>query len=277
MTPAPMRAASPREPANAAVLPPRISGVRGGRLLLVTALAAAVAALQIAYPVLHGTARDRLTVLIVIAAAAAAIAHAAVTAGARATTVLVGVGVIGWACEVVGVHSGVPFGRYQYTGSLGAEVLGVPVVIGAAWIMMSWPAALVARRLVRGTFARTLVGAWALASWDLFLDPQMVAAGHWSWANPDPHLPGVGTMPVTNFLGWLVISLAISAALQLALRPSPVARDGAMLAFFLWTYASSVLALAVFLGLAAAAAWGAIGMGLVAVPLCGRLWAVARA
>ncbi len=34
-----------------------------------------------------------------------------------------------------------------------------------------------------------------------------------------------------------------------------------MLALYLWTYASSVLAHAVFLGLPASAAWGALGMG----------------
>jgi hypothetical protein len=38
-----------------------------------------------------------------------------------------------------------------------------------------------------------------------------------------------------------------------------------------WTYASSVLAHAVFLGLPASAAWGGIGMGLVVVPLAVRL------
>ncbi len=45
-----------------------------------------------------------------------------------------------------------------------------------------------------------------------------------------------------------------------------------MLALYLWTYASSVLAHAVFLGLPASAAWGAAVMGLVALPLAVRLW-----
>jgi putative membrane protein len=44
-----------------------------------------------------------------------------------------------------------------------------------------------------------------------------------------------------------------------------------MLALYLWTYASSVLAHAVFLGLPASAAWGGLGMGAVAVPLAVRL------
>ena len=40
-----------------------------------------------------------------------------------------------------------------------------------------------------------------------------------------------------------------------------------MFALYLWTYFSSVLAHAVFLGLPASALWGAAGMAVVAVPL----------
>jgi len=47
----------------------------------------------------------------------------------------------------------------------------------------------------------------------------------------------------------------------------PDAGDEPMYALYLWTYASSVLAHAVFLGLPASALWGAAGMAVVAVPL----------
>ena len=42
--------------------------------------------------------------------------------------------------------------------------------------------------------------------------------------------------------------------------------------FYVWTWASSTLALAAFLGLPAAALWGGIAMGAVAVPLARTLW-----
>jgi putative membrane protein len=47
--------------------------------------------------------------------------------------------------------------------------------------------------------------------------------------------------------------------------------DAPMLALYLWTYGSSVLAHAVFLDLPGSALWGAIGMGTVAVPLVATL------
>jgi putative membrane protein len=157
----------------------------------------------------------------------------------------------------------VPFGEYAYGGALGPRVLGVPVIIGAAWAWMAWPAWLAAVRLVRPTAARIAVGAVALASWDLFLDPQMVDAGYWSWRG--------GQIPVGNYLGWLVVASGVMALLRVVDRPSQIG-DAPMHALYLWTYVSSVLAHAVFLDLPGSAWRGAIGMGLVAVPLAVVLW-----
>ena len=222
---------------------------------------------QVCYPLTSGTARDALTVITVLLVGAAALVHSYVSYGSRTLVVLALVCVIGgFAIEVLGVRTGVPFGDYRYTGGLGAGVFGVPVVIAFAWPMLAWPAALAARRLCRSFAARVVVGAWALAAWDLFLDPQMVAAGHWAWADPTAHLPGVAAVPLTDYAGWLVVSAAMSLALQSVLRGRN-ADDWWPLVFYVWTWASSTLALAAFLDLPAAALWGGIAMGAVAVPL----------
>jgi putative membrane protein len=173
--------------------------------------------------------------------------------------------------EAAGTRSGVPFGRYSYTGALRPHVGGVPVVVPAAWLAMALPSREAAHAALGATstpLRRVLLGAAALTAWDLFLDPQMVAAGHWTWADPNPHLPGVPTVPLTNYAGWLFVATAISLVLQGIPRPSD---DRWMLGLYLWTYVSSVVGLLVFLDLAGAAAWGALGMGLVAIPLAVRL------
>ena len=232
------------------------------------ALLGAVVGLQLAYPLVHGSARDHLSVLIVAGLAALAVAHAACTRGARTALVLVLVTALpGYAVEVLGVHTGVPFGTYAYSDALGPRAFGVPPVIGLAWTMLAWPSALAARRLVHRPLARVLVGAWALAAADLFLDPQQVAAGHWTWRFPAPHLPGVPAVPLTNYLGWLAVALLLSAAVQAVAGDGD---DGVMIGLYLWLYAGWIVALAGFLDLAAAAGWGALGMGLVAIPLAVR-------
>jgi uncharacterized membrane protein len=100
----------------------------------------------------------------------------------------------------------------------------------------------------------------------------MVRERYWRWAHPSRTLPGVHDVPAGNYLGWLAVALAMMALLA-AVRPADVdrGRDAPMLALYLWTYYSSVLAHAVFLRLPASALWGGVGMGLVAVPLTVRL------
>lgn len=211
-----------------------------------------------------------LTVLSVVLLAAAALADAAARHGAGAAVTLLAVaGGGGLVAEAVGVRTGFPFGAYDYTGTLGAELLGVPVLVPLAWVMMAWPALAVGRTLAagRGGVAVVLLAAWALAAWDVFLDPQMVDAGHWRWENPEPSLPGIDGIPLTNFAGWLLVALLMCAALH-ALVPAGPARGGLLpLVVYLWTYGSSVLAHAVFFGRPPVALVGAVLMGLVAVPL----------
>ncbi|HEX5492966.1 MAG TPA: carotenoid biosynthesis protein [Mycobacteriales bacterium] len=247
--------------------------------------AAATVLAEVAYPLVHGPVRDAVTVATVLAFFVASGSHAALTRGGRSAAVLLVVTVGGGLlAETVGLRTGWPFGRYRYTGGLGPSLAGVPVVIPLAWAMMAWPAYLAAARLTRSwrrtrpawlaRVSRVAVAGWALAGWDLSLDPQMVAAGHWRWLRPDPGLPGVPGVPLSNYLGWVAVSCVLMAVLD-----GVVGRQGCLdrgddavpIGLYLWTYGSSVLAHAAFFGLPGSAAWGAVGMGLVAIPLAGSL------
>lgn len=221
-------------------------------------LAALTVALEICYPLLSGSARDRLTVATVLAFLAATLSHAAATQGvAWAARYLALVVALSFAVEAVGVRTGVPFGSYQYDGGLGPAVLSVPLVVPLAWAMFAYPA-LVAGRLVGHAW---LGGAWALASWDLFLDPQMVRAGHWHFAQDG--------VPLTNYLGWAGVALLLMALVsRLPWRDSVV---GVPVALFLWTWLGSALANALFFGRPWVAVSGLLGMGVVGVPLLRRL------
>lgn len=217
-----------------------------------------------------------LTVGSVLLLTGASVVHVAVTRGLRSMVgLLVVAGGGGMLAETIGVRTGFPFGSYDYTGSLGAQVLGVPVLVPVAWTMMAYPALLVARRLTAGraSAATVAVAAWALTSWDVFLDPQMVDAGHWRWHHPEPSLPGVHGVPLTNFAGWLLVALLMSALLNVLIAPAdPLsAVDLLPYSLFLWTFASSVLANAVFFGRPPVALVGGLLMGVVAVPLAVRL------
>jgi putative membrane protein len=229
-------------------------------------LVAAAIASQIVYPLLPDGPRTEITVASVVLFFLAAVADVTRVHGARGALLLVTIaGGGGLLAEAIGVQTGFPFGAYAYSGSLGPQLLGVPVVIPLAWVMMAWPALVVARTLATRPGAVIAVGALALTAWDVFLDPQMVAAGHWTWTHPDPGLPLVPGIPLTNYLGWLLVTALIMAALHATLPPHD-RTSGPAAALYLWVYFSSVMAHFVFFGLPGSAVMGAMVMGVIAIP-----------
>ncbi|NIZ92922.1 carotenoid biosynthesis protein [Kineococcus rubinsiae] len=253
--------------------------------LLTGALTGAAVLSQVAHPLLRGEALRRTTIGSVALFSGASLADAARRGGPGRAALTLGVaGGLGLIAEAVGTRTGRPFGRYRYAGTLGPQVLHVPVVVPLAWTMVAHPAVQLGRRLARHRTGAArdvaVVGAaaWTLASWDLFLDPQMTAAGHWSFSTPHPHLPGLPGIPLSNYAGWVLTAVVICAALH-AVVPEDTARrntddedtaagasqtvPGWLLG---WTWLGSTLGNAVFFRRPAVAAWGGLAMGLTAAP-----------
>jgi putative membrane protein len=259
--------------------PPR----EGLEVVAVVATAAAVLA-QVAYPLLAGTVLRTATIAAVLAFAVASVASAAAWHGLRAGgLLLLAAAGLGLVAEAVGVASGWPFGTYRYAGTLGPQLLGVPLLVPLAWTMMAYPALLAARRLApAGAGSRrvavALLGGVTLAAWDLYLDPQMVAAGHWSWAYPAPSLPGIPDVPLTNTAGWLLVGTLLTALLDALLPASPKpAAETLPAALLTWTWLGSLLANVAFFGRPAVGALGGVAMALVVVPYLRRLRTAWRA
>jgi len=236
------------------------------------ALLGFVILVQIAYPLAHGRARAGLTVATVVLGYVLSVSHAFLRGSGIPLVATATLG--GFAVEAIGVATGFPFGHYDYSGQLGPKLLGVPLIIPLAWTWMAWPAWLAAVRITRHRIGQIALAAVGLAAWDLFLDPQMVAEGYWTWRSPTPALPGVPGVPIGNYLGWLGFAILLMTVLATAGRErirTPRSEDAPILALWLWTYASSVLAHAVFLDLPASAAWGGVLMGVVVLPFLPRL------
>lgn len=242
-------------------------------------LAGTTVALEIAYPLVDGAWLTRVTVGTVVAFAAACVVHAWAHRGLGWALGLVVVAAGGGlAAEAVGVRTGLPFGQYSYAGTLGPQVLGVPVVVPLAWLMTAYPVLLAARRLTRSSRVPLLVvplGAFGLMAWDVFLDPQMVGDGHWAWVDPSPSLPGVDGIPLTNFAGWLVVGavmmLLLTAALPRDDRHRPASE--AVPAFLLgWTWFGYVLGNLFWFGAGSVALVGGMLLGLVVLPYLWSLW-----
>ncbi|HVX46559.1 MAG TPA: carotenoid biosynthesis protein [Mycobacteriales bacterium] len=224
--------------------------------------------LQIAYPLTSGPALDAITLLSIlaflIAVTTALVQACGLRAGGGCVLLIL---LAGWGIEAAGVHTGWPFGRYEYTSDLGGTIASVPLVVPAAWAAMAPIGLLVGRKLGANRLHTALIGAAFLTSWDVFLDPQMVADGRWHWIDPGTAFPGVPGIPLSNFAGWLIVSVLIVAAIDRILPPvhAPVAD-----AILYWTYFSQLLGALVFFGRPSVALVGGIAMGAVVLPYLRR-------
>ncbi len=214
---------------------------------------------------------------------------------ARVLYAVVVIGVGSWAIERVGSTTGWPFGVYAYTDALQPQIGHVPLVIPIAWLMMLPPAWAVAQLITEGQVADTQVAAaqitgsrrkiiagkrplraslrlcvkflthrWrfilvsglAFMAWDLFLDPQMVGWGFWTWAAHDGWLGGYFGIPWLNFFGWW-----LGASLLTALVQPPTVPARPLLLIYTITWALQLSGQLILWGQPGPALVGGVAMG----------------
>ena len=161
-------------------------------LLLVLAIA-----LQISYPLVSGDRLRYITIFTVITGAVLMLAHSLLSYGFRYFATFASVTfTFALVVEIIGSKTGWPFGSYAYGDSLGLKIAGVPVIVPFAWIMMAHPVLIAARKTIPSW--AFIYGGAGLMVWDLFLDPQMVAANRWTWDVVGPHVPFQPEIPLST-------------------------------------------------------------------------------
>ncbi|MET0650740.1 MAG: carotenoid biosynthesis protein [Pyrinomonadaceae bacterium] len=114
------------------------------------------------------------------------------------------VALLGLAAEALGVRFGVPFGRYVYTDALQPQLLGVPVVMGPAWMVLVAFAREAAGRLRLRGWTAIVFAALLTTATDLVIDPLAAnRLGYWTWAETGSYYG----IPLVNFAGWFVTAL----------------------------------------------------------------------
>lgn len=112
---------------------------------------------------------------------------------------------VGAGSEILGMYTGYPFGRYEYTEAWWPTVPmpgdhRFPLLLPFAWAMIAGGCA---RWLHRRPI--WLIGL-AAAAVDLVMEPVMVQRlEYWRWLDGGP-LPG--GVPLLNFIGWFLVSTA---------------------------------------------------------------------
>ena len=182
----------------------------------------------------------------------------------RAALSLLALSAFGYAVEMVGVATGLPYGTFYYGDALGQKALGlVPYLLPISYAPLVLGAVAASWKDGSGPNHRTLLifrSALLLALVDGVLDPGAASLGFWVW----PEGGAYYGVPLSNYAGWLV-SGALAATLLLALgrwrtAPPPGLLDSAVLALAFWT------GVAVFSALVFPALLGAA----LLIYLCGR-------
>lgn len=146
--------------------------------------------------------------------------------------------VVGFSLELMGVHTGYPFGRYAYSDVLFPAIAGVPLAIVFAWIILI--------DFVRAVTPDLLWGSLLMAAIDLVIDPLAAGPlGYWEWFEHGRYYG----IPAINFVGWW-----LAAVLILTMAPKQPLRN----AYVGWTVVGFFSILAVEKHLYTPAAIGAL-------------------
>ena len=238
------------------------------------ALVALIILLQISYPLIEGESLRIVTIATVLVAALAMVVHGHLSYGIKYSSRYLPITfAFGLGIEVLGVHTGWPFGVYEYDTSLGVQLFGVPLVVPFAWVMMVHPCLCAARRIA-GNWV-FLYGGALLAAWDLFLDALMVGAGRWTWEVDGAHAPFTPDIPLSNAFGWLLAGLVIVGILNIVLpkeRRKEAASLAAVDALLLWTLFGGFVGNLFFFDRPGLAFFGTVIMGGLLTPYFFSSW-----
>lgn len=114
---------------------------------------------------------------------------------------LILVGVIGFASEVLGTSTGVVFGEYAYGENLGYKLWNVPLVIAVNWFILGVLAFVMASRLTSIKTATIVVGALLMVLIDLIIEPVAPKFDYWEF---EGGMPGLH-----NYVGWFIVALPV--------------------------------------------------------------------
>jgi putative membrane protein len=130
----------------------------------------------------------------------------------------------GMTVEIIGVNTGLLFGRYTYGDVLGPHLGGVPLVIGMNWFVVMVGAVSILNRIVSAALRRFLpseglvsatrfwptesaAAAMVAVFFDWIMEPAATILGLWTWG-------GDGSIPLFNYACWFLVSFILVSVMR---------------------------------------------------------------
>ena len=122
--------------------------------------------------------------------------------------------IIGMVSEILGVNYGLIFGDYAYLDNLGVKILGVPVLIGFNWIILTFITGSLSSLIFKNKYISVLLGAIFMILVDLLMEPVAPLLGFWIFDLP--------TVPIQNYIGWFVVGIITHSIYQFTISEKEI-------------------------------------------------------
>lgn len=109
----------------------------------------------------------------------------------------------GMITEILGVQRGWIFGDYKYGNALGYKILGVPMLIGVNWALLTIITAAIAQQFYENFFMRIVIGVCLMIFLDLLIEPIAPVLDFWAFEG--------GNAPLQNYIGWTAVAIFLQS------------------------------------------------------------------
>ncbi|MFD2201636.1 carotenoid biosynthesis protein [Shivajiella indica] len=109
--------------------------------------------------------------------------------------------VLGFGSEAMGVHTGFPFGNYNYGPVLGIKLFEVPLMIGINWFILIYLSGQLFHKKIKNDWLASVLGGGLMVAVDYLIEPVAMALDFWSWE--------MDIIPLSNYLGWFGVAFII--------------------------------------------------------------------
>ena len=105
---------------------------------------------------------------------------------------------IGFIAEVIGVHTNILFGDYNYDKNLGPKIFEVPLMIGVNWAVLSFGAWSIVKDIKYNNIFKFIIAALIMVLFDIVMEPVAIELDFWKW--------NLNQIPILNYITWFIIS-----------------------------------------------------------------------
>lgn len=109
-----------------------------------------------------------------------------------------GIAVLGFVSEWIGIKTGIIFGNYSYGMSLGPKIDGVPLLISLNWALLISAGIQTASMLLKHRVYTPLLASFLITAIDLLMEQSAARLDYWYFED--------GMAGLHNYLGWFLVS-----------------------------------------------------------------------